>query len=72
MKNPFTKHPHSIGETYFTHMIEAFKYCFQFFTLFIITFIHAFFPFTFTNTSSKKVKEINTHLESRLLKVKKD
>jgi hypothetical protein len=72
MYNPFTKHPHSIEETYFTHMIEALKYCFKFFTLFIITLIHAFFPFTFTSTSSKVVKKINTHLENRLSKAKKD
>ena len=29
MNNPFTKHPHSVGETYFEHMLEAMKYMFK-------------------------------------------
>jgi len=26
MHNPFTKHPYSVGETYFEHMKKAIKY----------------------------------------------
>jgi hypothetical protein len=65
MKNPFTKHPHSINETYLRHMIEALKYCIQFILLSIMTFVHAVFPFLFVNTSSKLIKKINKHLENR-------
>jgi len=68
MKNPFTKHPNSIGESYFTHMSHALKYSIQFILLFIMTFVHAFFPFLFVNTSSKLVKRISKHLDNRLSK----
>jgi len=66
MNNPFTKHPHSIGETYFTHMGHALKYTMTFTLLFVVTLLHAFFPFLFVNTASKIIKKINKHLESRL------
>ncbi len=68
MKNPFTKHPNSVGESYFTHMAHALKYSLQFALLFFMTLIHAFFPFTFVNTSSKIVKKIHKHLDNRLSK----
>jgi len=66
MKNPFTKHPSSINETYFTHLIHALRYSALFLFLAIITFIHSLFPFLFVNTASTIVKKLNKHLESRL------
>jgi len=45
MMNPFTKHPNSVGETYWTHFKIAMKGVYRFGTSAIIFFIHAFFPF---------------------------
>ncbi len=66
MKNPFTKHPSSINETYLTHLIHALGYSALFLFLAIITFIHSFFPFLFVNTASTIIKKLNKHLEKRL------
>ena len=33
MKNPFTEHPHSVGETYFEHMRCAMKFHYTLFKL---------------------------------------
>ena len=66
MKNPFIKHPNSVGESYFSHMIHSLSYSIKFLLLCMMTFIHAFFPFIFENTSSKLVKKISEHLDDRL------
>jgi hypothetical protein len=66
MSNPFTRHPHSIDESYFTHMLHSLKYSITFLWLCIMTFVHAFFPFLFTSNSSKIVRKMNCHLDNRL------
>ena len=59
MNNPFMKHPNAVGETYIEHMGNALKFSFTFLQLAVIAYIHAFFPFLFTNTGSDKVRELN-------------
>lgn len=66
MKNPFTIHPNSVGESYFKHMGHALTYFIKLLFITIVTFIHAFFPFLFVNTASTMIREINKHLENRL------
>lgn len=68
MKNPFTDHPHSVDESYITHMGHSLSYSIKFLWLSFMTLVHAFFPFAFTNSSSKLVKKINNHLDDRLTK----
>ena len=65
MKNPFTDHPNSVNENYFVHMCHSLSYSAKFIWLEFMTFVHAFFPFCFTNTSSKLVRKINDHLDDR-------
>ena len=66
MKNPFTEHPNSVGESYFNHMGHALSYFVKLLFITIVTFVHAFFPFLFVNTASTMIKKINKHLENRL------
>lgn len=68
MHNPFTKHPHSVKESYLTHMSHSLKYSITFLWLCFMTFVHAFFPFIFTNNSSKILKKMTRHLDDRLSK----
>lgn len=53
MKNIFTEHPHSIGETYLVH----FKHALCMGSLMVLggfgCLIHAIFPFIFPNTAKK-------------------
>ena len=43
--NPFTKHPHSVGETYVEHLLIAWKGTYRLGTSAAIYFFHAVFPF---------------------------
>ena len=65
MYNPFTKHPHSVGETYFGHMKEAIKYMFKLQILVTIIYIHALLPFLFETYVGDEVEKINKELQQR-------
>jgi len=65
MANIFTKHPKEVGETYFQHLWVALKYSFKLLLLFIIAFIHSFFPFIFKATTSTKIIEMAEELKNR-------
>jgi hypothetical protein len=65
MANIFTKHPKEVGETYFQHLWIALKYSFKLLLLFIIAFIHSFFPFIFKTTTSAKIIEMAEQLKNR-------
>lgn len=66
MKNIFTDHPHSVGESYFVH----FKYalCMFMYTLAasLACLIHAIFPFLFQTTGSRiLIKVMHKLIERR-------
>ena len=65
MKNIFTKHPHSVGETYFEHMRCAMKFHCTLLRLSLAALIHAIFPFWFETTASDGIKELNSCLQKR-------
>ena len=65
MKNIFTEHPRSVGESYLLHMFNAARYAFTFLLLFFIAFIHAILPFLFVRTASDIVLEMSKHMECR-------
>ena len=60
------KHLKDVDETYFEHMYHAITYAFTFAVLTITTLIHAMLPFLFVETASRKIREINKHIESRV------
>ena len=65
MNNPFTKHPHSIGETYIQHMGHALGFGLTFLILTIVAITHAIFPFAFIHTGSNKIKELHSIMQKR-------
>ncbi len=65
MKNIFTEHPKSVGETYIQHLFNALRYALAFLLLFFIAFIHAILPFLFKKTASDIVCEMSTDMECR-------
>ena len=65
MYNPFTKHPHSVGETYFEHMWCALKFCFKLQVLSLIINIHALLPFLFETYVGDEIEKINKELQQR-------
>lgn len=65
MKNPFTKHPKKVGETYFQHFGKSISFCFTFLLLSLKSFIHAIFPFLFEYSASSKIKELHDCMQKR-------
>ena len=59
MKNPYTKHPKSVNETYLEHMMCALKFAFKLECLAFAAIIHAMFPFLCETTASDGIKELN-------------
>ena len=65
MRNPFTEHPHSVGETYLEHMWNALKIVFTIQILSLIIYIHAFLPFLFEHNGSDGLEKIHKELQKR-------
>ena len=65
MYNPFTKHPNSVGETYFEHMSKAIKFSIILEWLAFCVFIHAIFPFWNEFTGSDGVEKLNKEMQQR-------
>lgn len=66
MKNIFTDHPHSIGETYFKHALEALFIALRMTYTAIAMVIHAFLPFLFVKTARKTVYYFYERFQKRL------
>lgn len=71
MKNIFTEHPHSIGETYFKHALEALFISIRMTYTAVAMVIHAVFPFLFVKTARKTVYYFYARFERRLAPLKK-
>ncbi|MBE29425.1 capsule biosynthesis protein [bacterium] len=65
MTNIFNKHLKEVGETYFEHLIEAWRYSLILFRLFLIAFIHGILPFIFKKTVSEKIIKMGDELKNR-------
>ena len=61
-----SKHLRDVDETYFEHMGNALYYTLTFALLTVTTLIHSVLPFLFVETASRKIREINKHIHSRL------
>ena len=64
--NPFTKHPHSVDETYFEHMWCAGKFFVKLQLLSFAALVHSVFPFWFENTASNGIKKLNDCMQDRV------
>ena len=65
MYNPFTKHPHSVGETYLEHMKIALSTAIKIQLVVLIIAIHAIFAFLFEKTGGDEIEKINKDLQHR-------
>lgn len=52
MTNPFSDHPHAVGETYLGHMGQASRIGFQMIGGGLACLVHAILPFAFVTTGS--------------------
>ena len=65
MNNPFTRHPHSIGETYLEHMKIALSTSIKIQLVVLTIVVHAILPFLFEHTGSDELNKINKELQGR-------
>lgn len=63
--NPFTKHPNEVGMNYFQHMWFAITIVGKLIYAVFACFVHAFFPFLFTTTTSGIVSELHSKITHR-------
>ena len=63
MKNPFTAHPHSVGESYLEHGLFACRYGAKMTAGGLAALLHGVFPFLFQATGSRITRELNAALE---------
>ena len=63
--NPFTKHPHEVGETYGEHFSNAFRFGLTMIGGGIACLVHAIFPFLCERTGSETVRGLNGRLVKR-------
>ena len=64
--NPFTRHPHEVGETYFQHMGVATRTGFKLAGGAIACFVHALFPFLFVTTGSQTIEKLHRQIHKRV------
>lgn len=54
----FTRHPESVGETYFEHMGMAAGFAVSLFVAAFVCTVHAVLPFMFEKTGSRMIAEL--------------
>ncbi len=64
MANPFTAHPHSVGETYAEHCAFACRYGAKMTLGGLAAVAHGLFPFLFQTTGSRITRELAATLEA--------
>jgi hypothetical protein len=61
----FTKHPASVGESYFVHMGNAFSFGLRMLGAGLACLIHGILPFLFTKTGSTMVAALHRQMTVR-------
>lgn len=69
MKNIFTDHPKTIGESYCEHFKIAFSFGFSMLMAGLACIIHAFLPFIFEKTGSNVLLKMTHQFVSRMPKI---
>jgi hypothetical protein len=68
-KNPFTRHPNEVGETYGEHFVAASGFGLRMIWGGLACLVHAVFPFLCVTTGSDTTRVLNRRLTGRADKV---
>jgi hypothetical protein len=63
MRNPFTTHPRSVGESYLGHGFFACRYGVRMTLGGLAAIVHGLMPFLFQTTGSRITRELHASLE---------
>ena len=64
--NPFTEHPHQVGETYWEHMAAAAGVGLRMAGGALACFVHAVFPFLCVRTGSATIERLHRQIHRRV------
>lgn len=62
---PFTRHPASVGESYFEHSVFAGRFAVKLLGAGCAALVHAVLPFAFEKTASNMIREMYAMIDSR-------
>lgn len=65
MKNIFTKHPNSVGESYLKHFGKALQFSVLLLSLSLKALVHAILPFCYETAVSDKIKSLSEGMQKR-------
>jgi hypothetical protein len=66
MANPFTTHPHDVGESYGEHMATAAGFGATMLLGGLCVVVHAIFPFVFVQTGSRTMRNLHKRMTRRV------
>lgn len=61
----FTRHPNSVGESYFEHLVFAGRFGLKLLCAGIAALVHAVLPFAFEKTASRMIREMFAKIDGR-------
>jgi hypothetical protein len=64
--NPFTSHPHEVGETYGEHLATAGRFGLTMVLGGLAVMVHAVLPFLFVNTGSSTMDKLHKRMKRRV------
>jgi hypothetical protein len=62
LTRPFTTHPASVDETWGEHCAMAWSFGFRLLGASLACFLHGLFPFLFTTTGSRAIRELHERM----------
>lgn len=62
MLDAFKRHPQSVGESYFGHLIQALSFAGAMAAGAAVCVIHGLFPFAFERSASRRVRELHERM----------
>jgi hypothetical protein len=66
--NPFTRHPHDLGESYLHHFVNASAFGLRMLAGGCAAIIHSVFPFLFVHTGSRTMEKLHRRMTRRAVK----
>lgn len=64
-RNPFTRHPREVGESYGEHLLTASAFALTMMAGGVAVLVHAFLPFLFQRTGSRTMTKLHRRMTGR-------
>jgi len=62
VRNPFTDHPATVGETYWQHLASAWGFSWRMMLASLACLVHALLPFLFEKTGSRAITQLHDRM----------